>query len=62
GIFSDVREYKADIAMFDECVLIYIIAALCSSLHGKDDHKNAFTSLKLSLGADPLTSISDINL
>lgn len=48
--------------MFDDGVISYIIEDLCTSLHGQDAHKNAFKSLKLALGEDKITSISDIKL
>ncbi|WP_234364813.1 isochorismatase family protein, partial [Francisella tularensis] len=62
GIFSDVCVLKAAIDMFDNGVISYIIEDLCTSLHGQDAHKNAFKSLKLALGEDKITSISDIKL
>ncbi|AFT92874.1 isochorismatase [Francisella tularensis] len=62
GIFYDVCVLKAAIDMFDDGVISYIIEDLCTSLHGQDAHKNAFKSLKLALGEDKITSISDIKL
>lgn len=59
---SDVCVLKAAIDMFDDGVISYIIEDLCTSLHGQDAYKNAFKSLKLALGEDKITSISDIKL